>query len=131
MTDDTAAGDVTEEREPLSPPPVYRHDMTPGAYRATRRLGWVLGAVFTVLLLAVSANLYLTLNRTVSACDFWRDLSGLPVTNAAGTNKPSELGVSIIAHSRQAFRGSGCPGALPPPSPSFRHWAPYYHLPPE
>lgn len=131
MTDDTAAEDVTEGREPPSASPAYRHDMTKGAYRATRRLGWVLAAVFAVLLLAVTANLILTLNRTTAACSFYKDLSGLPVTNAAGTNRPSELGVAIIAHSRESFRGSGCGGGLPPPSASFRHWAPFYHLSPE
>ena len=121
---------------PLPPPStapsvvVYRDDMTQGAYRATRRLGWVIAAVFAVLLLAVATNLYLTLNRTVAACNFYKDLSGLPVQSVGAGKKPSELGVAIIAHSREAFRGAGCSGTLPPPSPSFAHWAPVYHLDP-
>jgi hypothetical protein len=92
-------------------------------------LGSVLAVLFVLLLAATGANLVLTLTRTASACSFYADLSGLPVTLTA-SGRPSELGVAIIAHSRGAFRGSGCGGELPPPSPTFAHWAPYFHLSP-
>jgi hypothetical protein len=110
--------------------PVYRHGMTKGAFLATRRLSWALGLAFAVTVLAALANLYVTVSRTTATCSFYRDLSGLPVTIVTGTGRPSELSVTIIAHSRSAYRGLGCPGGLPPPSPSFAHWAPYYHQDP-
>jgi hypothetical protein len=97
----------------------------------SRKIGWILGVALTVLLAAAAANLYLTLTRTAAACNFYQDLSGIPVAVSATTGKPSELSVGIVAHAREAFRGSGCAGILPPPAPSFVKWAPYYHLSPE
>ena len=96
-----------------------------------RALIIIVGALFLILLAAIVLNLALTLSRTSAACSFYKDLSGLPVTVAANTHRPSELGIGIIAHSREAFRGQGCSGRLPPPSPSFAHWAPIFHLSPE
>jgi len=61
-------------------------------------------------------------------CGFYRDLSGLPVQNAANGH-PSELGVKIISDSRAAWTGHGCPGKLPPPDPTFVRGAGYYRLP--
>jgi hypothetical protein len=105
-------------------------------------MSYLLLAAFLFVLVTVGFNVYLTLDRTDAAtraatvalaragaaCSFYRDLAGSPVTIAAGTGKPSELGVAIIAHSREAYRGSGCAGTLPPPSATFAKWAPYYHL---
>lgn len=108
--------------------------MTPGARRAAHRMGRALIILFFIILVVCGISLGFTATsfnaaekHTESACDFWRDLAGLPVTILSSTGKPSELSISIIAHSRTAFRGSGCTGPLPPPDPSFKKWAPYFH----
>lgn len=62
-------------------------------------------------------------------CGFDYDLAGVPVAVNPATHKASVLGVKIVADSRLAWRGLGCTGTLPPPSPSFRRWAAYYHVP--
>lgn len=65
-------------------------------------------------------------------CQFNADLGNAaadPVTLNPATHKASELGIQILADSRAAWRGLGCPGALQAPSPSFTHWAREYHLP--
>jgi len=70
------------------------------------------------------------LQRAVtSSCRFNADLADLPVTVNPATGKAALLGVKIVADAREAWHGLGCPGALPPPSPSFRRWAAYYRLP--
>jgi hypothetical protein len=117
---------VTGEGDLAGPP---RH--APERHRVpTRVLAWALAALFTVLVAAAAVNLDLTLTRNgTAACSFYRDLAGLPVTILATTGRPSELGMSIIANSRAAYRDLGCQGPLPPPSPSFTHWASYYRLP--
>ena len=68
-------------------------------------------------------------HSSASACRFFADLAGLPVTVTPTTKKASLLGVQIVADSRLAWRGLGCPGTLAPPAPSFEQWARYYHLP--
>jgi hypothetical protein len=71
-----------------------------------------------------------TVRAAVQAeCHFNYDLGGVPITVNPATRKASVLGVKIVADSRAAWRGLGCPGLLPSPSPSFAHWARYYHLP--
>lgn len=58
------------------------------------------------------------------------DLASAPVMLSPATHKASKVGVGIIAANRQAWHGLGCPGRLAAPSPSFRRWAIFYHLPP-
>lgn len=71
-----------------------------------------------------------TVRAAVKAeCHFNYDLAGVPIAVNPSTGKASVLGVKIVADSRAAWRGLGCPGTLPPPSPSFMKWALYYHLP--
>ena len=113
----------------MSEESALRRDVVPRA-GSNWLIGTVLAALLALLLAAVVVNLILTLSRTSAGCSFYKDLSGLPVTVVATTGKPSELGVGIIAHSREAFRGSGCTGTLPPPSASFRRWAPFFGLDP-
>ncbi|HEV2376226.1 MAG TPA: hypothetical protein VGS19_29160 [Streptosporangiaceae bacterium] len=64
-------------------------------------------------------------------CKFDYDLSGVPISINPATGQASLLGVKIVADSRAAWRGLGCPGRLARPSPSFVKWARFYHLPPD
>jgi hypothetical protein len=96
---------------------------------SNQALGIILGAMISLLLAVAVLNLVLTLTRTAATCNFYRDLSGVPVTLSAQTHKPSPLSMEIIAHSREAYHGLGCTGTLPPPDPTFAHWAPIFHLP--
>jgi hypothetical protein len=69
-------------------------------------------------------------NKSLHAsCDFYHDLAGLSPAVLAPTGKPSELGVSIIVHSRIAFTGQQCKGTIPPSTPLLKKWSAYYHLP--
>ena len=63
------------------------------------------------------------------ACDFFRDLSGLPVTVPPGEKVPSRLGVSLISDSRKSWTTFNCPGSLGKPDPSLVKWAGYYNIP--
>jgi hypothetical protein len=87
-------------------------------------------------LLTGAGNLWASLDLTrgvqqdaASSCRFFADLAGLPVAVTPATGKAALLGVEIVADSRLAWRGLGCPGALPAPAPSFILWARYYRLP--
>lgn len=111
-------------------------DMTRGALHATLFL-----FVFTLVLFA--ANILFTAHEVNSIrantthigmavqaqCHFNSDLAGLPLAVNPKTGKAALLGVKIIADARLAWRVLGCPGTLPPPSPSFAKWARYYHQP--
>ena len=69
-------------------------------------------------------------HAAASSCRFFADLAGVPISVSPATGKPpARLGVQIVSDSRIAWRGLGCPGVLPPPSPSFMLWAQYYRLP--
>jgi hypothetical protein len=68
-------------------------------------------------------------HAAASSCRFFADLAGVPITVVPATGKASMLGVQIVSDSRVAWRGLGCPGTLPPPSPSFALWAKFYGLP--
>lgn len=67
-----------------------------------------------------------------AACDFWYPLTSLPVTTLSGQTKPTKLSVDIIGGARESYAGQcendGKP-PLPPPDPSFAHWATVYHVP--
>lgn len=67
-----------------------------------------------------------------AACDFWYPLTPLPVTIVTGQTKPTELSVRIISGARESYAGQ-CGNddkpPLPPPDPTFAHWANVYHLP--
>lgn len=105
----------------------------PGMSRGAR-LGFT---YLSVLMLALAAaNLLWTsrqvgvLNAKTSAqCQFDADLGGAPVTVSPRTGRPAVLAVSIVSDARVAWRQTGCPGALPPPDPSFLRWAAFYRLP--
>jgi hypothetical protein len=92
--------------------------------------------LFVFMLFLAAANLFWTSRQVrglrlanAAACQFYADLSSAPVAVNPKTGKAALLGASIVADSRQAWRGRGCPGKLPPPDPSFVKWATYYHLP--
>jgi hypothetical protein len=102
--------------------------MTPGARR-----GFVYLSLLMLLLSA--ANLLYTARQTGAAdsrsraqCGFDTDLGSAPVALSL-TGKASQLAVTIVSDARIAWHQAGCDGHLPGPSPSFRHWAVYYHLP--
>ncbi len=102
----------------------------------TRGARWAAIGLLLLTLIVGGANLlatYLqvhTVRGAVQAeCRFNHDLGGVPITINPATKKASLLGVEIVADSRLAWRGLGCPGQLPAPSPSFVRWALYYHLP--
>lgn len=63
-----------------------------------------------------------------SSCEFFRPLTGLPVTVPPNGKPPAALGVQIIAGARIAYDGQGC-GHMPPPSPSLVTWARHYRIP--
>jgi hypothetical protein len=63
-----------------------------------------------------------------SACQFFTDLAKLPVGPAPGAKAPAAVGVLIVADSRVAAFGLGCPH-IAPASPSLKKWAAYYHIP--
>jgi hypothetical protein len=106
----------------------------PGIPRAVLR-GFVYLSVLMLLLTA--ANLVFTSRQTGASdararaqCRFDADLGSAPAPVAgAATGKPSLLAVTIISDARVAWHQAGCAGQLAAPSPSFRQWAAYYHLP--
>jgi hypothetical protein len=110
--------------------------ITEGARRTARRLAWSLVVLFVITAVIGAANLIYTTQRVnaasradSSSCRFFADLAGLPITVSPSTHTATLLGVEIISDAREAWHGRGCPGTLPPPSASFRHWAAYYRLP--
>lgn len=113
--------------------------MTPGARRGLLYL-LVLGVAVNLAAFWLSARSVndirvqqLKLHAAVlNLCQFNADLGNAaasPVTLNPMTHKASPLGIQILADSRAAWRGLGCPGRLEAPSPSFSHWARAYHLP--
>src|SRR5215472_1098842 len=50
--------------------------------------------------------------RIAAVCATWHTIGSVP----AGRGGGSVLDVTVIIEARQAFRGLGCPGHLPPPS---------------
>jgi hypothetical protein len=112
-------------------------EMSPAAKRAARKMVWALIVLFVAGMLVSGLNLLFTASqvngvaqRTKAACAFWRDIAAVPLVNIPGKPYPSEFSVTVVAHSRQAFRGFGCPGGLPAPSSSFVDGARIYHLDP-
>ena len=98
----------------------------------SRRAVTMLVALFVLL---EGANLFFTSSQVstlraavLASCAFAADLGSAPVAPSPAV-KPSKLGVTIVADSRQQWRKLGCPGQLAPPAPSFAKWARYYHLP--
>jgi hypothetical protein len=89
-----------------------------------------LGLALNMITIIFSAREVGALRSAVQAqCLFDADLGGVPVMVNPATGKAAKLGVTIISDARVAWYGLGCPGALAPPSPSFRKWAEYYRLP--
>lgn len=89
---------------------------------------WVgIGLVLT-LLLFLSWTAIQQERKLESSCDFYRGLTSIPIT-VGPTGQASKLAVQIVSGARETFIGQGCPGALPPPSASFVHWAHFYGYP--
>jgi len=63
--------------------------------------------------------------RIAAVCGAWHTIGSVPVTSSDRT----VLDVTIITEARQAFRGLGCPGHLPPPSRALLRRAARYRLP--
>lgn len=110
-----------------------------GLIGAYHRLRWfaigVLGALVAMAIVAGSVIIIHQQNqidnaarRLVAACDFYRDLSGVPVTAQPPLKQPSRLGVLIVVDSRVAAHGLGCLN-IPAADPSVKRWAAYYHIP--
>ncbi len=78
---------------------------------------------------ALARAIALQHRQQLKLCKFNADLGGAPIAVNPATGKPSLLGVTIVSDARVAWHGLGCPGRLTPPSPSFRRWARFYHLP--
>lgn len=119
--------------EPATPTTVDAIDeAVRSSLRDYQRTRWAAAAAVVAVLCAavvVLGVLYIGQGaRLRASCEFWRTLAPLPVTIAQQTGKPSRLGVSIIAESREAYEGQGC-GKPPPADPAFARWARYYHLP--
>lgn len=105
----------------------------PGITSRTRRsivylfaLGILIAAVSLVGVVRTQDHLR---SEVQSQCRFDGDLAGLPLAVNPATGKAAVLGVKIVSDSRVAWHQAGCPGTLPPPSPSFARWARFYHLP--
>jgi hypothetical protein len=77
----------------------------------------------TAVVLLVQAN-----QRIASDCAFYRDLGTAPLTVHHPAGKPTRLGVTIVADSRNAYYGHGCQPEPLPPNPSLYRWAGYYHV---
>lgn len=119
--------------------PVFNPD--PDLLQAARRfhrIRWAAVAVLAAIVaaaIAVGAGMLVSQNnqlrsdeaRLLSACDFYRPLTPLPVSVNPASGKPTELSVSIIAGAREAYIGQGC-GRIPAAAPSVIKWAAYYHI---
>jgi hypothetical protein len=132
LTGGVAPGDMSNAEHQ------HRHesDQSPAQQRAAKRVSWSLIILFIVVIGLSGLNLWFTANqvngaeqRSQAACSFWKDLAIVPVSNAQN-GWPSQLAISIVAHSREAYRGFGCPGKLPPPSASFIRGANHYGINP-
>lgn len=67
-----------------------------------------------------------------AGCSFWAPLVSLPVTIVPPANKPSKVGVQILAGSRIGYAGQCHPpnwAPMPPADPSLVKWARIYHIP--
>jgi hypothetical protein len=109
------------------------------ALKRFHRLRWVaFGALIAVLVIAGVTGgtvIYHQQRRLDSqqlalfaGCKFFTDLARLPVEPVAPLTRPSEAVVSIVVDARATAHGLGCP-SIPPPSPSLKKWAAYYHIP--
>lgn len=96
------------------------------------RLRWIaLGVLGILVLLIIAAIIAYVLHlrgQVATECSFFRDLGRLPLTPVPPTDRPSALGVTIVADSHIAAVGLGC-SQVPALSPSEIHWAAYYHIP--
>ena len=125
----TGSGMTNEEHQDPHKPDRPAHELI-----SPRSLVWSVAVLFLCGVFVGGANLLFTASqvnaaqtRTLAACAFWQDLAVLPLMNAPN-GYPSELAVSIVAHSREAYRGFGCPGKLPAPAPSFVRGAEHYGI---
>lgn len=95
--------------------------------------------IIAVMLAVGAANAVLTArsvgslrNQQLTICNEQADLGNLATIKVQlnpKTHKASPVGIAIIADSRAAVRGLGCPVHLKKPGPSFVHWAHVFGLP--
>jgi hypothetical protein len=116
-----------------APPPVAQLDETVvRAIRSVHRARWIfLLAVVAAMAAAVGMlgwQDWQQHRQLHASCQFWSLLAPLPITVVPPARRPSELGVLLVADSRDAFAGQQC-GTLPPAAPSLLHWAAYYGVP--
>lgn len=64
-----------------------------------------------------------------ASCRFYRTAAGLPLRAVPPLTRPSLVVVTLVASSRDAYRGENCVPALPPPSPGVVRWARVYGVP--
>lgn len=97
------------------------------------RTRWIAVGVLAVVLIAAAAlglrQLLIDQSRLVASCNWYRDIGTAPISVSPQTHAPSELGIRLIVDARVAWKGQGCPGALPPASPALRHWAAVFRVP--
>jgi len=132
---------MAEPQTPIPAKPPSVHDLDAelaktahGLWRSRWRalLIFAVLAAAGVLVLAAVALRQAAINqqqadRLHASCQFYLDIAQAPITLPPGATRPSSLGVKIVADSWVAYHHQGC-GASPPPTPSLRHWATYYHL---
>src|SRR5215471_8610919 len=132
---------MAEPQTPIPAKPPSVHDLDAelaktahGLWRSRWRalLIFAVLAAAGVLVLAAVALRQAAINqqqadRLHASCQFYLDIAQAPITLPPGATRPSLLGVKIVADSWVAYHHQGC-GASPPPTPSLRHWATYYHL---
>jgi hypothetical protein len=64
-----------------------------------------------------------------ASCRFYRTATGLPLRPTPPLTRPSPVVVTLIASSRDAYRGERCRPALGPPPPDLARWAARYKVP--
>lgn len=110
-----------------------------------RRTGWLVIAMLVLLLAAALLAGYVSLSsnrslisrqqrqldaaqlRIAASCSWWHDVGSGEFLGPVPDPAERAL-VVIIADSRVAFVGQGCPGQLPPVSSTLSRWAEYFHL---
>lgn len=116
----------------------------PGMTRAARRAFLMLTALILAIAMAgllIGVRAYSGLqnqqardhHRVLAQCGADRsigDLAHLRVSVSPATHDASKAVLGIIAAHRAAWTRLGCPGRLATASPSYRHWAALYSLPP-
>ena len=129
---------------------IPRGDYTPDAdllilMGRWRRVGWLFVSVIVALVLAalVAGGFVIAANRSLveqqqtqlsaaqrrigASCSWWHDVGSGDFLGPFPDRAERAL-VVIVADSRAAFVGQGCPGQLPPVSPKLVRWADFFNL---